>query len=67
MKEVKCKDLGMKSCPFVAKGRTIASIKDQFKRHGKKVHDEAIMKMTKVQKAAMDKKISKLAKNDVKK
>lgn len=65
--EVKCKDLGMKSCPFVAKGRTIASIKKQFKSHGKSVHEKAIMKMTKTQKAAMDKKISALAKKDAKK
>lgn len=60
MKELKCKDLGMKSCPFVAKGKTDAAVKKDMLAHGKKVHGKEMEKMTKTEMAAMDKKIDKL-------
>ena len=59
MKELKCSDLGMK-CDFVAKGGTSADIKREMAAHSMKVHGHEMAKMTKVQMAAMDKKMDKL-------
>ena len=59
MKELKCKDLGMK-CKFVAEGRTSASVKKKMMAHWKKVHAEEMEKMTKAQMATMGKKMDKL-------
>ena len=59
MKELKCKDLGMK-CGFVAEGRTVASTKKKMMTHGMKVHGKEMEKMTKTQMKAMDKKMDKL-------
>lgn len=60
MKELKCKDLGMKSCSFVAKGKTDVAVKKDLMKHGKKVHGEEMEKMTKTQRDALNKKIDKL-------
>lgn len=60
MKELKCKDLGMKKCTFVAEGKTDAAVKKDMMAHSKKVHEEEMTKMTKTQVAAMDKKMDKL-------
>ena len=59
MKELKCRDLGM-TCDFVAKGDNSANVKKQMNAHGKKVHGDEMMKMTKKQMEDMDKKIDKL-------
>ena len=59
MKEMKCRDLGMK-CDFVAKGDNSANVKKQMMAHGKKVHNEEMMKMSEEQMKDMDKKMDKL-------
>jgi predicted small metal-binding protein len=59
MKELKCKDLGMK-CKFVAIGATKGAVKKQMAAHGMKVHGEEMAKMTKVQMDKMDKKMNEL-------
>lgn len=58
--ELKCKDLGMKSCSFVAKGMTKAAVKKDMMKHGKDAHGVEMKKMTKTQMTAMDKKMDKL-------
>ena len=60
MKELKCKDLGMKSCSFVAKGKTDAAVKKDMMAHGKKVHGKEVAKMTKTEMTAIDKKMDEL-------
>lgn len=69
MRELKCRDLGMK-CDFVAKGDNSANVKKQMMNHGKKVHGSAsnrhdsgepdMMKMDKKQMEDMEKKMDKL-------
>ena len=61
MKIFRCSDMGNK-CRFVAKGRTVASIKKKVMVHVKKVHKAMLMKMTAAQKKAMMRKISKVIK-----
>ncbi len=59
MKELKCRDLGMK-CDFVAKGDNSANVKKQMIAHGKKVHEDDMKKMDKKQMKDMEKKMDKL-------
>ena len=59
MKELKCRDLGMK-CDFVAKGDNSANVKKQMNAHGKKVHGDEMKNMTEKQMKDMEKKMDKL-------
>ena len=59
MKELKCRDLGLK-CDFVAKGDNSANVKKQMMGHGVKIHGEIMKNMTEKQTGDMDKKMDKL-------
>ena len=55
MKSLKCVDLGMENCPFVAEGETEEEVKGKMMGHAADVHPEKLENMDDAKKAEMDK------------
>lgn len=45
MKTLSCEDMGVKGCPFVAKGETDKEVMDMLKEHAMTAHPEKMEEM----------------------